>query len=66
MPLIDVNWFNNELIKLSSVTVKGVGPSSAPMERVMRNINDSHFEPESVGKINVLYQNANRKSRKDQ
>ncbi len=32
MPLMDVNWFKTELIKLSPVTVKGVGPSSAPME----------------------------------
>jgi hypothetical protein len=28
--------------------------------KVMRNINDSHFGPDSVGKINVLYQNAKR------
>ncbi len=27
MPLMDVNWFNTELIKLSPVTRKGVGPS---------------------------------------
>ncbi len=33
MPLMDVNWFNTELIKLSPVTVKGYGPSSAPMEK---------------------------------
>ncbi len=33
MPLMDVNWFNTELIKLSPVTLQGVGPSSAPMER---------------------------------
>jgi hypothetical protein len=28
--------------------------------RVMSNIDDSHFGPDSVGKINVLYQNAKR------
>ncbi len=28
--------------------------------KVMRNINDSHFGPDSVGKINVSYQNAKR------
>jgi hypothetical protein len=28
--------------------------------KVTRNINDSHFGPDSVGKINVLYQNAKR------
>ncbi len=28
--------------------------------KVMRNINDSHFWPDSVGKINILYQNAKR------
>ncbi len=33
MPLMDVNWFDTELIKLSPVTIKGVGPSSAPTER---------------------------------
>ncbi len=33
MPLMDVNWFDTESIKLSPVTVKGVGPSSAPTER---------------------------------
>jgi hypothetical protein len=26
----------------------------------MRNIDDSHFGPDSVGKINVSYQNAKR------
>ncbi len=29
MPLMDVNWFDTKLIKLSPVTVKGVGPSFA-------------------------------------
>ncbi len=33
MPLMDVNWFDTVSIKLSSGTVKGVGPSSAPTER---------------------------------
>ena len=28
--------------------------------KVMRNINESHFGPGSVGKINVTYQNATR------
>jgi hypothetical protein len=60
MPLMDVNWLDTELIKLSPVTVKGVGPSSAPTEKVIRNIDESHFGPDSVGKINVAYQNAKR------
>ncbi len=30
MALMDVNWFDTKLIKLSLVTVKGVGPSSSP------------------------------------
>ncbi len=33
MPLMDVNWFDTESIQLSPVNVKGVRPSSAPMER---------------------------------
>ncbi len=32
--------------------------------KVMRNIDDSHFGPDSVGKINVLYQNAKRTNSK--
>jgi hypothetical protein len=28
--------------------------------KVMRNIDESHFGPDSVGKINVMYQNAKR------
>ncbi len=28
--------------------------------KVMRNIDESHFKPDSVGKINVVYQNAKR------
>jgi hypothetical protein len=28
--------------------------------KVMRNIDESHFGPDSVGKINVVYQNAKR------
>jgi hypothetical protein len=28
--------------------------------KVMRNINESHFGPDSVGKINITYQNAKR------
>ncbi len=28
--------------------------------KVMRNINESHFGPDSVGKINVTYQNAKK------
>ncbi len=32
--------------------------------RVMRNIDESHFAPDSVGKINVTYQNAKRKKLK--
>ncbi len=33
MQFMDVNWFDTKLIKLSPVTVKGVGPSSAPTGR---------------------------------
>ncbi len=33
MPLMGVNWFDTKSIKLSHVTVKRVGPSSAPTER---------------------------------
>jgi hypothetical protein len=32
--------------------------------KVMRNINGSHFVPDSVGKINITYQNAKRKKSK--
>jgi hypothetical protein len=32
--------------------------------KVMRDIDDSHFGPDSIGKINVLYQNAKRTNSK--
>jgi hypothetical protein len=31
----------------------------------MRNINESHFAPDSVGKINVTYQHAKQKKSKE-
>jgi hypothetical protein len=33
--------------------------------KVMRNIDESHFGPDSVRKINVTYQNANRTKSKE-
>jgi hypothetical protein len=33
-------------------------------EKVMRNIDESQFGPDSIGKINVTYQNAKRKRSK--
>ena len=33
IPLMDVNWFDTELIQLSPAIVKGLGPLSAPTEK---------------------------------
>ncbi len=63
MPIMDVNWFNT-VDKAVTCNWKRGWTFICSHGKVMRNINESHFGPDSNRKINVTYHNAKWKKSK--